>query len=521
MRGSAGRERLPPPQGVEDRVARVLFGPDRRQAARIVQRRPGRRRADLAEEIALPGLLVGRPRHAAVVVGAADEAVLERVDPVLGRDLQPGLERVADDVGGGRAGWRRGLGVGRRLVRVARLEHLLEVALLVGGEQARRALRVALHLVDFNQRLEPRAPLEDFGRERRTVGVVGRQHDAPAVVGVVRNGDHVAVAGARRLHPFPEPLRRMPPRDGRAAPGRNLRPAEEDVAVQPTPAGAVHAAELEGGERGEHARLVVGVGHLFHQRPLVRRAPVAAVVGTRLRAPAQLGVALAPERIAALPEECLAAAGPELPADRQVVGGRLRILAELHLAQPVVVVGHRHEVQWRGELAADIPIRIEDRFAPAVAVRHRGIVVHRVAEHPRVERPAAMHVQVAEVGVPERVALRTRACGRGIRRSGRLFVLRARRLRCRPDAGGRLQQQQADGRCRRLVRNAGQARAAGESQLCPRHDDAAHANRIQPRSAAGTRTIRGSRSYTRGRTASTGGRESRASAARRTAPARP
>ncbi len=109
--------------------------------------------------------------------------------------------------------------------------------------------------------------------------------------------------------------------------------------------------------------------------------------------------------------------GAQLSADRRAVGRVLRVVADLRLAEPSVMVGDGHDIQRHAQLCAHAAVVVQQGFAAAVAVRRRGIVP--VAVGIRVERSARVDVQIAEV---RRALVRRRdslcGCCRGCRRRG-------------------------------------------------------------------------------------------------------
>ena len=131
-------------------------------------------------------VLAGRSGEAVVAVGAADDTVLERIDPDSLLLEKPLLEGVAHE--------RQGARGHRRQVE------LLEIAELVGGAHSGQALGAALVLEDLHQRLQGPAPRRIGGGQRRAVGVLGQKGLPLTEVRVVRNGQDVAaVTGVQTL----------------------------------------------------------------------------------------------------------------------------------------------------------------------------------------------------------------------------------------------------------------------------------------------------------------------------------
>ena len=219
--------------------------------------------------MALEVRLDGVARGPAMVVGAADEAVLERVDPAeLGRQGQPVLEDVAHHVPR-RELVDRHVG-GERVERVP--GQLLERAELVRGLHALpgqavvAALGSTFMLDDLGQRLEE-GPLARFLRVRR----IGK-HQPARQIGVVRDGEHVAA-----LLPLQALLAQLLPQPGRVrAIGRDVADRAVDDLLGPKDDVAVHVRELglgrvlvgdEGGEAAVRAAVVMGLGGILDRLP--------------------------------------------------------------------------------------------------------------------------------------------------------------------------------------------------------------------------------------------------------------
>ena len=249
--------------------------------------------------------------------------------------------------------------------------------------------------MDLDERFGALTPRQGGCGEGRAVGVQRRQRHAAALVGVVRNGQHPALSGAGLLQPFPKALCRVPHLDRRASPGRNVLALEYDVAMKVALRGNIPGRELVGREGREAARLVEGVRMLLDPRPQMPH-PLIAPVLRAFRTAADFGGA--PQLIGARPvdlqERRRADSGAQLAADRCVVGRLLRVVTDLRLPEPRVMVGDGHEVQRYAQLRTHAAVVIQQGIAAAVAVRRRGIVP--VAVGIRVERPARVDVQITK-----------------------------------------------------------------------------------------------------------------------------
>ena len=191
-------------------------------------------------------------------VGAANESVLEWINSVLLFNDKAALDGVAHVVFGD--------GAERVLARLAGLPELFEVALFVGGAETGRAFGVSFDLENLSQRFCLGPSRETFGGERSAVAIPGIECDAPAEVGIVRNGDHLAIAGAIFFQPLPESLGRVVQVGG----------AEDGIGVSTTTEDHIpmqHAETFETGgpfescERREFAGLVEFVGILLNLLP--------------------------------------------------------------------------------------------------------------------------------------------------------------------------------------------------------------------------------------------------------------
>ena len=128
-------------------------------------------------------------------VGAADESILEWIYSVLLFNEQTALDGVANVVFGD--------GAECVLARLARFPQLFEVALFVGGTETGRAFGVSFDLENLGEGFCLSTPRQTFSGEGRAVTVFRIERDAPSEVGIVRNGDHLAIAGARFFQPLP------------------------------------------------------------------------------------------------------------------------------------------------------------------------------------------------------------------------------------------------------------------------------------------------------------------------------
>jgi hypothetical protein len=247
--GAAGGVGLAPPHGLEDGIARVLFGPRHGQGPGVEGHLrekafgTGAGRAVKAHEVHL----VGAARSGVVGVGAADEAELERIGPEFGLLADAVLEHVAQII------VERGRLVGARVaaggeLEVLRLE-LLEAALGILGAGAGPALGAPFALMDLGERLPERAQARVGGRV-----LLDHVELAHAQVAVMGDGEDVAaVAGveALLLQPRPQQPRVVAGVEVADRQLRDLGVAEDDVAVQ---VGVVrHRGPLVADERGEPA----------------------------------------------------------------------------------------------------------------------------------------------------------------------------------------------------------------------------------------------------------------------------
>ena len=96
--------------------------------------------------------------------------------------------------------------------------------------------------------------------------------------------------------------------------------------------------------------------------------------------------------------------GPQVTADLSVVCRVVGIIAERHLAEPDVMVGDRHEIERSAQLALNATGK-RDSLTATVAVG--GARVIAIAEAVGVQRIAGVHVQIAEVGIAQRIRRRT------------------------------------------------------------------------------------------------------------------
>ncbi len=110
---------------------------------------------------------------------------------------------------------------------------------------------------------------------------------------------------------------------------------------------------------------------------------------------------LAEEKVDLL--DVVLAADLQLLGDRQLTDGRARLICQPDRADIFGVIGHRLEIERTLELHR-VAAGVLDRLAERILVRlfRPG---DRVAEHIGVERPARMHMGLAEIGVPLRVTL--------------------------------------------------------------------------------------------------------------------
>ena len=330
-------------------------------------------------------------------------------------------------------------------------------------------VRRPLGLRHLDERLIARARLGVGGVERFAGEGREPEHQTVGAVRVVRDGDRLHSRGTVALHPRPQLLgiHGVEPTEGEL---RDRAAAEDDIAVQVLVLGA--ARELVGDEGGEAARLVVALGRgnglaprgaddVEVQQPL----PVAQGVGT------DLAVRLSPVRPG---ERSRPDRGHQLGRG---VGrdGLLRIHHRGEHPEEAGVIGHRVEVERRVEPDLE-PRRMGQRLAPRVTV---GVV--RCGARPVEERVVGevrMDVEVAEIGVPQRVGRRV-GCRRlrGLReRGGRLGNGRQRRrgraarflgAAQRPD-GGRSRKHQEP--ARRDARRRGSAPKPRAPRRAPRRD---------------------------------------------------
>ena len=250
----------------------------------------------------------------------------------------------------------------------------------------------------------------------------------PGQVRVVRDCHRPALARARPGEPLPQPLGPVLHLHRRAAPCRHVPPVEDHVAVQVDRAAGYprRGRPLVRRKGGEAPRLIEGVRVLLDLLPQVPGALVApvlrghpALAADLRRAPPAGGVllALAGERVPVVPNRT---------ADGRAVGGIAGVVAQVDLAQRVVVVGDRHEVQRRAQPVDAAVVLRHGLAAPEAVGQRRGIAIS--PQLVRVQRPTAVHVEIAEVRLPQRAPARQSRRIHGHRPLGR----RRRRRRAAP-----------------------------------------------------------------------------------------
>ncbi len=295
------------------------------------------------------------------------------------------------------------------VVRRQRVVPLLEARELVGRRQVGVGLRCALDLGDLVQRLVVGAGLVVGGIDRLAVALHQVEHEPVAGIGVVRNGEQRRTLGALIVHPLPQDLGIVGIEGGQHQVGQVLGVAEDDDAVQV--ALLRIRRPFEAGEGSELAGDVVGVRRLDDLGP----------DGTRQRRIAQLRVALA---IAHVAQDAGKGLYPHVGVRRGHALGNLRLADRVvgvrHLVEdPHVLgmVGHHVEVERGLELHVR-PAAAGDRPALRPGVGIRRCRLGAIGQ--RVERPAGVDVDVAEVGAVLGVRRRQGGgrCGRR-RRSGR------------------------------------------------------------------------------------------------------
>ena len=270
--------------------------------------------------------------------------------------------------------------------------------------------RRALDLGDLVQRFVGSAGLVVGRIDRLAVELHRLEHAAIAGIAVVRDGKQRRTLGAQIVHPLPQRLGIVGIERRQHQVGQVRGVAEDDDTVQI--ALLRIRGPFEAGEGGELAGHVVGVRGLDDLGP----------DGARQRRVAQLRVALACAHVAQ-------DAGEGLNAHIGV--GRGHALGQLGLAQRAVgvrhlvehahvlgVVGHHVEVE-RGLELQFRTAAAGDRLAlrPGIGIRRRGLGA--VGE--RVERPAGVHVHVAEVHVVVGVRRRQVGYRRGGHNRGSLW----------------------------------------------------------------------------------------------------
>ena len=269
----------------------------------------------------------------------------------------------------------------------------LEVGEFVIARERRRGLGRALELDDFLQRLHVEPALRVFARERLAVGIRGLEHQPVADVAVVWDRDHVAPRGARTFDIDPQVFgpRRLHRIERQL---RHDRAAEDHVAMQVAVVG--RRAPLECDEGGELARCVVLLGELLDALPDWcddhRVGQVRVWLALTRDRPCQLEVRfLAIRRVLAA----------ELGSHRLLIQRMLRVNEQLRHAHVLGVVGHGGEVE-RGIAPDRFAVHVTDGLALGEAIRNIRID-NGVLKGKRVEGPARMQVQLAEVRVAIRV----------------------------------------------------------------------------------------------------------------------
>jgi hypothetical protein len=424
--GAAGGVGLLAADALEDRVPRVLLGPDDGEPARVV--------FEVVLDVAVPGValaqvslvvvLVGAAGSRAVGVGAADEAQLEGVEPGALLQGEAVLQHVAEHVASavlverdGRTAVGAHLSVehpeGREVVGLV----LLEAAELVLGvetaalEAVVAALRGRLVLHQLGDRLEE-AALPRLVQALR----VGK-HQASREVRVVRNRERVAaVVALDALGSKPSPQLRHVPRAGVVGADGQLRHplvAEDHVAVEVLEVRRVGVLVAdEGGEGAGRAAVVVLLRRLLDRPPELSRAALAihprqaadarALLAVRLVGHSHVHPLVGGEQL----HQEDAAAGHH--ADRPPVAQGTRVRgADVHLPQELGVVGDRREVdgppQLRHHHRVAVLVGKLDGLALRVAIGVPGVVA--LAGDVGVEGVTGVDVKVAEERLTQRIAV--------------------------------------------------------------------------------------------------------------------
>ena len=332
----------------------------------------------------------------------------------------------------------------------------LEVGPLVVRRQQRVGLRSALDLGHLDQGLVAHPQVGVGGVKRFAAHRLQLEHVAVAAVRVVGDGEPFDALRPAFVEPAPEVLgiARIGRRKGLR---RRFAAAEDDVAVQ-VAAIVRRGRVLVADESGEVPRVVVGLGGVDDRLP-------GGGFGVVLRVLRQLGELAAAEPLDGARETApFAQIGPEF--------GRVEgILGVVHLrehAEVQAVVGYRLEVEGAALQLELVAAGVFDRLALGEPV---GVVgVRARAEQVRIEGVLGVHVEVAEVGVLQRVRRRGVAAA-GSARAGFLVAGSAAEQNEREkgqegeDRASRAHDDLLGGIVRRLARTA---RAMGHRAPAPR-----------------------------------------------------
>src|SRR3989475_8985348 len=412
--------RLAAAQRLEDRVARVLFGPRDRETTGVV--------FDLAEELvrargrrmrALKARLFGVSRRAEVRIGGADEAEPERVhaERLRATERETRLQDVADERALGEFRAERRFRSWEGKERAVRQQ--LEVAQLVRRAETGTALRRPLRLHDLDERFELRPQRGVLGACRIEELLAG------AEIRVVRNDEHgaAAVLGQGSAVALETLSTEASPELSRVWPGVRLADrmrgdpvvSEDDVAVEVR--AERRAGPLVADECCEVARrgaVVEFLGGVADRLPEIGIGALAVDAGKeahrhrRLRRRQRIAVEpCAEQQIHVLGTDRRLSVAAVEDALRREVSRTLRIHADARLSEALRMIGDRGEVERARELRVQAVAR-------GVARRDLDFVSEceevRVARTERripgggIERQTRMHVKVAEKRLTERNA---------------------------------------------------------------------------------------------------------------------